>query len=48
MCVLVAGCSVVNWVMNALFAKYCSLEDGRSILARRDRLVAAEQQKKQS
>jgi len=41
---LFAGCSLVNWGMNVLFAKYCSLEDGRTILARRDRLAAAEQQ----
>ena len=31
------GCSLVNWVCNLLFAKYCSLEPARKTLARRDR-----------
>ena len=35
---LFAGCSLINWVMNLLFARYCSLEPARDILARRDKM----------
>jgi len=38
---LFAGCAIANWVMNLLFARFVSMEDGRTILARRDAITAA-------
>ena len=37
---LFVGCATVNWVMNVLFARYCSLEPARQTLARRDKCRA--------
>jgi hypothetical protein len=38
---LFAGCALANWVMNLLFARFVSMEDGRTILARRDAIAAS-------
>jgi hypothetical protein len=45
---LFAGCALANWVMNLLFARFVSMEDGRTILARRDRIAAEVAEAKES